>query len=147
MGERELCRGVFSFSFFFFLLSRERERARPSSSEKEEKNSLFSLFSLPPILVPGFKRDKGGLHIRFVADNPGVWLFHCHTAWHLLFGQALVFVVAPAEIPGEPPGFPKCPAECVASIATWNQTYVTKVWGSTDYDIGPVANRSSEARG
>ena len=128
-----------------FFLSRERPR------------SLFFLLSLPLPLppspttttttpVPGFKRDKGWLHIRFVADNPGAWLFHCHTAWHLLFGQALVFVVAPAEIPGEPPGFPRCPAECAASIATWNQTYVNKVWGATDYDIGPVANRSG-ARG
>ena len=117
--------------------------------------SLISLisFSLPfcetlkKKKVPGFKRDKGWLHIRFVADNPGVWLFHCHTSWHLLFGQALSFVVAPEEIPGQPAGLPRCPAECAASIATWDQVYVNRVWGSTNYDIGPVANRSSEARG
>jgi hypothetical protein len=28
----------------------------------------------------------------FVADNPGVWIFHCHIDWHLLEGMAMVFV-------------------------------------------------------
>ena len=108
--------------------------------------SLCLSLSLSLQPVPGFKRDKGWLHIRFVADNPGVWLFHCHTAWHLLFGQSLAFVVAPEKIPSEPSGLPKCPAECSASVATWDQVYVNKIWGSTNYDIGPVANRS-ETRG
>ncbi|CAF1596759.1 unnamed protein product [Didymodactylos carnosus] len=26
--------------------------------------------------------------IRFVADNPGVWIFHCHIDWHLAGGMA-----------------------------------------------------------
>ncbi|KAH8905016.1 hypothetical protein BR93DRAFT_882214 [Coniochaeta sp. PMI_546] len=30
--------------------------------------------------------------IRFVADNPGVWLFHCHVAWHSESGMAMQFV-------------------------------------------------------
>ncbi|KAB5522029.1 Cupredoxin [Coniochaeta sp. 2T2.1] len=30
--------------------------------------------------------------IRFVADNPGVWLFHCHLAWHAESGMAMQFV-------------------------------------------------------
>jgi iron transport multicopper oxidase len=29
--------------------------------------------------------------IRFVADNPGPWLFHCHINWHLTLGFAVVF--------------------------------------------------------
>jgi len=126
--------------------------------EMKKKKKLFFFLSHSPFSphpspdqninpVPGFMRDKGWLHIRFVADNPGSWLFHCHTQWHVYFGQALVFVVAPEKIPAEPRGMPKCPDECAASIATWNQDYVNKVWGGTDYDIGPVANRSGEARG
>ncbi|KAK4492108.1 hypothetical protein RD792_002905 [Penstemon davidsonii] len=31
--------------------------------------------------------------IRFVADNPGVWLFHCHIDSHLIWGLAMAFVV------------------------------------------------------
>ncbi|KAB5522817.1 Cupredoxin [Coniochaeta sp. 2T2.1] len=30
--------------------------------------------------------------VRFVADNPGVWLFHCHLAWHAESGMAMQFV-------------------------------------------------------
>jgi iron transport multicopper oxidase len=26
-------------------------------------------------------RPGGNLRIRFVADNPGIWLFHCHIEW------------------------------------------------------------------
>ena len=32
---------------------------------------------------------------RFVANNPGVWFFHCHMDWHLLGGLAATFVEAP----------------------------------------------------
>ncbi|KAJ9137388.1 Laccase [Coniochaeta hoffmannii] len=38
--------------------------------------------------VEGF----GWTLIRFVADNPGVWLFHCHLAWHSESGMAMQFV-------------------------------------------------------
>ncbi|KAK4376120.1 hypothetical protein RND71_006797 [Anisodus tanguticus] len=31
--------------------------------------------------------------IRFVADNPGVWLFHCHIDSHLSWGLAMSFIV------------------------------------------------------
>lgn len=30
--------------------------------------------------------------VRFVADNPGVWLFHCHLAWHSESGMGMQFV-------------------------------------------------------
>lgn len=30
--------------------------------------------------------------IRFVADNPGVWLFHCHMIWHAEAGMGMSFV-------------------------------------------------------
>jgi iron transport multicopper oxidase len=34
------------------------------------------------VVVPG----EGYAIIRFRADNPGVWLFHCHVEWHGIFG-------------------------------------------------------------
>lgn len=36
--------------------------------------------------------------IRFVADNPGVWFFHCHIDWHLFSGLAMVMIEAPKQI-------------------------------------------------
>jgi len=38
--------------------------------------------------VEGF----GWTLIRFVADNPGAWLFHCHTVWHSESGMAMQFL-------------------------------------------------------
>lgn len=40
----------------------------------------------------------GAATIRFVADNPGVWLLHCHIEWHLEAGLALQFIEAPLEV-------------------------------------------------
>ncbi|KAH6648383.1 multicopper oxidase-domain-containing protein [Truncatella angustata] len=34
----------------------------------------------------------GWVLLRFVADNPGVWLFHCHMIWHSEAGMAMQFV-------------------------------------------------------
>ncbi|SAL98844.1 hypothetical protein [Absidia glauca] len=33
--------------------------------------------------------------LRFRADNPGPWFFHCHIDWHLESGLAATFIVAP----------------------------------------------------
>lgn len=41
---------------------------------------------------------QGYFVIRFVADNPGVWLFHCHIDYHLSQGLALSFVEAPQQM-------------------------------------------------
>ncbi|CAF1557054.1 unnamed protein product, partial [Didymodactylos carnosus] len=36
--------------------------------------------------------------IRFVANNPGVWIFHCHIDWHLAGGMALTIAYPDKEI-------------------------------------------------
>lgn len=35
----------------------------------------------------------GWVLIRFVADNSGMWAFHCHIAWHLAAGMLMQFLV------------------------------------------------------
>lgn len=40
----------------------------------------------------------GNLVIRFVADNPGVWIFHCHIDWHLSSGLGMLLIEAPTQI-------------------------------------------------
>ncbi|KAJ2840390.1 ferroxidase fet3 [Coemansia sp. 'formosensis'] len=35
------------------------------------------------------------IKVRFYADNPGVWLFHCHMDVHFSMGMAVTFVEAP----------------------------------------------------
>ena len=46
----------------------------------------------------------GWLALRFIADNPGVWAFHCHMAWHSESGLVMQFldrvdVVANWDVP------------------------------------------------
>ena len=43
---------------------------------------------------------QGWAHIRFVADNPGVWFLHCHIDWHLEAGLAAYFIEAPSKLKG-----------------------------------------------
>lgn len=37
----------------------------------------------------------GWVVVRIVADNPGVWMFHCHMHWHFAMGLAALFIEAP----------------------------------------------------
>lgn len=34
-------------------------------------------------------RPGGWVVLRFVADNPGVWLFHCHIEWYVIISLFL----------------------------------------------------------
>ncbi|KAI8144976.1 multicopper oxidase-domain-containing protein [Fennellomyces sp. T-0311] len=61
-----------------------------------DNNSSITLNTTNPmrrdtIQVPG----EGFAIIRFRADNPGVWFFHCHIEWHLETGLAATFIEAP----------------------------------------------------
>ncbi|VFQ71789.1 unnamed protein product [Cuscuta campestris] len=51
--------------------------------------------------------------IRFFADNPGVWLMHCHIDSHLAWGLAMAFIVENGEgenqtVKPPPPDLPRC---------------------------------------
>ncbi|KAJ2159997.1 ferroxidase fet3 [Coemansia sp. RSA 552] len=46
------------------------------------------------LVTPAFSYIK----IRFRADNPGVWLFHCHMDTHFANGLAMTFIEAPYEL-------------------------------------------------
>lgn len=53
--------------------------------------------------------NNGYTIIRFRADNPGFWLFHCHFQYHIVIGMNLVFQIGTKkDWPPVPAGFPKC---------------------------------------
>ncbi|XP_070151439.1 uncharacterized protein [Polyergus mexicanus] len=53
--------------------------------------------------------DGGYTIVRFHANNPGYWLFHCHIEFHAEIGMALIFKVGEdEEMPSVPRNFPKC---------------------------------------
>ncbi|KAK0389312.1 hypothetical protein NLU13_2887 [Sarocladium strictum] len=41
---------------------------------------------------------NGNIVLRFRADNPGVWLFHCHIEWHVTSGLMATFIEAPLDL-------------------------------------------------
>ena len=45
-----------------------------------------------------YLRGQSNFVIRFKADNPGVWFFHCHIEWHLLQGLSIVLVEDPLSL-------------------------------------------------
>ena len=59
-------------------------------------------------LQRAMKRDTvvvpmlGHAIIRWVADNPGVWAFHCHMLVHLASGMAMAIVEQPTVLQTQP---------------------------------------------
>ncbi|EOA22211.1 hypothetical protein CARUB_v10002796mg, partial [Capsella rubella] len=55
----------------------------------------------------------GWVVIRFIADNPGVWMFHCHMDAHLPYGIIMAFIVQngptpETSLPSPPSNLPQC---------------------------------------
>ncbi|XVF20202.1 hypothetical protein REPUB_Repub11eG0177500 [Reevesia pubescens] len=57
---------------------------------KEEDEKTFNLKN-PPLRNSAVIFPYGWTALRFVADNPGVWAFHCHIEPHLHMGMGVVF--------------------------------------------------------
>lgn len=49
-----------------------------------------------------FVKPNSYMVIRFKADNPGVWFFHCHLEWHLDQGLAIVLIEDPIAMQNTP---------------------------------------------
>jgi L-ascorbate oxidase len=59
----------------------------------------------------------GWTAIRFHANNPGVWEFHCHILSHAMMGMGLSVVVSAEDVPEPPPGAFSCTEESLTSTA------------------------------
>ena len=56
----------------------------------------------PPLRNTAVIFPYGWTALRFRADNPGVWAFHCHIEPHLHMGMAVIFVEAVQNVTGIP---------------------------------------------
>lgn len=55
--------------------------------------------------------------VRFVANNPGVWIIHCHMEWHVDAGLTATLVEAPTMLQSQ--SFPPAMAQiCLAQNST-----------------------------
>lgn len=79
----------------FQVIARSEDFDEPVHYDPDKQDS-FSEYPIQRDTV--FVRGNGYLVIRFVADNPGVWFFHCHLDFHLEQGLAVTFVEAPDYI-------------------------------------------------
>ena len=50
----------------------------------------------------------GWTAIRFIANNPGVWPFHCHVTWHFVMGMQVIFLESTNKIPRPGDDIPIC---------------------------------------
>ncbi|EGZ26571.1 hypothetical protein PHYSODRAFT_320491 [Phytophthora sojae] len=58
------------------------------------------VYTIPPCDTDdsGACTNHGYVMLRFTADNPGVWIIHCHIDWHLDAGLAMVLVEGEDEL-------------------------------------------------
>ena len=55
--------------------------------------------------------------IRFIANNPGVWIIHCHMEWHIDAGLTATFIEAPMHLQAQtfPPAMARiCEAQNIS---------------------------------
>ncbi|KAL3136666.1 hypothetical protein ABBQ38_005907 [Trebouxia sp. C0009 RCD-2024] len=83
---------------------------------------------------------KGGWSaIRFVADNPGLWFYHCHILWHQVIGQGLVFAEGVQHITMPPSDLPVCDQKCNYDFGGFTPAWVSQTYGDSSYDLPGVA--------
>lgn len=56
------------------------------------------------VIVP----SGGYVVVRVTADNPGLWLLHCHIQLHSADGMSILLNESFSRLPPVPEGFPKC---------------------------------------
>ncbi|KMT11987.1 hypothetical protein BVRB_5g099490 [Beta vulgaris subsp. vulgaris] len=93
--------------FNFFVVGKGVGNFNPKNDPK--KFNLVDPVERNTIGVP----SGGWAAIRFRADNPGVWFFHCHLEIHTTWGLKMAFLVDDGKGPSEsllppPNDFPKC---------------------------------------
>ncbi|POM76530.1 Hypothetical protein PHPALM_6211 [Phytophthora palmivora] len=70
------------------------------SGLKLEGAMTRDVYTVPPCTydASGACIDVGYLVLRFTADNPGVWILHCHIDWHMDAGLSMIFVEGETEL-------------------------------------------------
>jgi iron transport multicopper oxidase len=91
--------------------------------------------TLPPVPM---RRDTVMVHpksnavLRFRADNPGVWLFHCHIEFHIDSGLVVTMVEAPLELQAQKrgQGILSLPPDHIAACKTGGNLYEGNAGGN-----------------
>ncbi|WQF85575.1 Putative multicopper oxidase, second cupredoxin domain, multicopper oxidase, copper-binding protein [Colletotrichum destructivum] len=76
-------------------------------------------------------RRYGHLVVQFEAKNPGVWSFHCHTAWHASVGLYINFLVKPKTVAKA-----KIPDDVREVCRAWDEYKKLNGANATPFDSG-----------
>ncbi|KAJ7098323.1 Fet3 protein [Mycena epipterygia] len=69
---------------------------RSSDYTSDDPSVITTANQTNPLRRDTIQIESGGsATLRVVADNPGVWFFHCHIEWHLEVGLAVQLIEAP----------------------------------------------------
>jgi iron transport multicopper oxidase len=63
----------------------------------------------------------GWAKIRYIANKPGAWFYHCHMEWHMAAGLALIFVTAPQELLAQGYTIPQNQLQLCRALQQFNQ--------------------------
>ncbi|OAA32962.1 ascorbase and Cu-oxidase [Moelleriella libera RCEF 2490] len=70
-------------------------------------------------------QKNGHLVMQFdAADNPGVWPFHCHIAWHVSAGFLTQFLTMPDDVADMQGKIPQVVAETCRQWGEWTNTNI-----------------------
>ncbi|KAI4334546.1 hypothetical protein L6164_019226 [Bauhinia variegata] len=93
--------------FHFFLVGQGFGNFNPKTDP--DKYNFVDPAKRNTVSVP----SGGWVAIRFMADNPGVWLMHCHLDVHLDWGMSMAWIVQDGNLPHQklpppPSDLPDC---------------------------------------
>jgi len=77
--------------------------------QMDEMNLIKRNLDRPPLKDTVTVPVGGYTIIRFITNNPGTWLFHCHLDFHSEVGMSIIIKVGTTnDLPKEPIGWPQC---------------------------------------
>ena len=100
-------------------------------------NNITMNYKNPPKRTTVHVPNNGFVVVRFKANNPGLWFFHCHVFSHMLKGMAMIFDISDQGVPPVPPNMPTCPIQG-AEVADPDRLVSLKSIGFTEIDPEPV---------
>jgi len=71
--------------------------AAAGSGDYNATNAVLDLTN-PVIRDTASVNPNSWIYLRVVANNPGIWVFHCHIDWHITAGMLMVFAESPLHM-------------------------------------------------
>ena len=78
---------IWFLNIYCEILGKGNWISRKTVEDMNNKGEILKNLVNPPLKDNVAVPDAGFTVVRFVADNVGYWLFHCHMNWHNHLGE------------------------------------------------------------